>query len=489
MKAGALLLAALAFVLAATANSGGYRYGVSDQAFYATAVVKDLNPALFPRDSRLLDVESKLMWSDEIVAAVVRTSGGAQPTVYLVLYVASLLLLLGGAIMFGRAAGMSWWATAGLLALLTFRHRIAKTGANSLEGYMHPRMIAFAFGVLALAAVVRGRHLQALAWTAVIACWHPTTAVWFGIVVFVATLADRPEWRRWMVPVLAMAGGIAAWAVLSGPLAGRIAIMDADWLRVLAEKDYLFPHEWPLYAWGTNLAYPVIVFLIYRQRVAHGRVAAGEQGLMAGFAVLTLVFLISLPLTMARVALAVQLQVTRVFWVLDFAVAAYLAWWMFDDRLSAKRALRTAVLVVLIAASVGRGAFLLSQGRHLFSPTLSNTPWVEAMTWMRARPELWHVLADPGHAWKYGVSVRLAAEKDTLVEAGKDSALAIYDRDIAMAVGERLAALYGFEGFTSGEFAALAARYELDVAVVDSSRRLDFLELHRNEQFVIYKLR
>jgi hypothetical protein len=489
VKALGFLLAALAFVLAATANSGGYRYGVSDQAFYATAVVKDLNPALFPRDSRLLDVESKLMWADEIVAGVVRTTGGAQPTVYLVLYLASLLLLMAGAVAFGRGAGMSWWATAGLLALLTFRHRISKTGANSLEGYMHPRMIAFAFGVLALAAVVRGRHLQAIAWTAVIACWHPTTAVWFGIVVAIATLTDRPEWRRWTVSVLALAGGLAAWAVLSGPLAGRLVVMDADWLRVLAVKDYLFPHQWPLYAWVTNLAYPVIVFMIYRQRVAHGHAAAGEKGLMAGLAVLTLIFLISVPLTVARVALAVQLQVTRVFWVLDFAVAAYLAWWLFDDRLSSKRALRTAVLVVLIAASTGRGVFLLSQGRQLFSPTLSNTPWVEAMTWLRARPEPWHVLADPGHAWKYGVSARLAAEKDTLVESGKDSALSIYDRDIAMAVGGRLAALDGFEGLTSAEFAALAAKYELDVVVVEAAQRLDFPELHRNEQFVIYKLR
>ncbi len=43
------------------------------------------------------------------------------------------------------------------------------------------------------------------------------------------------------------------------------------------------------------------------------------------------------------------------------------------------------------------------------------------MDWLKAAPPAWYVLADPGHAWKYGVSVRLAAEKDTLVEAGKDT--------------------------------------------------------------------
>ena len=75
----------------------------------------------------------------------------------------------------------------------------------------------------------------------------------------------------------------------------------------------------------------------------------------------------SLPLTMLRVALAVQLQVTRVFWLLDFAVAAYLAWWIVDDRLAASRVARRLAVLVLAAASVTRGAYLLSQDRRLVS--------------------------------------------------------------------------------------------------------------------------
>jgi hypothetical protein len=489
VKPLALAAVVAAFVLAATANSGGYRYGVSDQAFYATAVVKDLHPSRFPRDSRLLDVEAGLMWADEIVAGVVRAAGGRQPPVYLVLYIASLVLLCAAAVAFGRSAGFSWWAIAGLLVLLTFRHRISKTGANSLEGYMHPRMIAFAFGVVALAAVMRARHLQALCWTVLVACWHPTTALWFGTVVGVATIIGQPDWRRWTLGALAVAAGVGIWMVWLGPLAGRLTIMDAAWLRVLAEKDYLFPHEWPAYAWATNLLYPILVVAIYRQRRAQGRLAAGEAGLVAGLVALALVFLISFPLTVMRVALAVQLQVTRVFWVLDFAMAAYLAWWIFDGWLPARRVARTAAIALLITASVGRGVFLLSQDRRLFSPGLSTTPWVDAMNWLRARPEPWHVLVDPGHAWKYGVSARLAAEKDILVEAGKDSALALYDREIAMAVGARLAALDDFEHITPARLAALAQSYGLDVAVLDGSRRLDLPELYRNTQFVIYQIR
>ena len=39
------------FVVLATFNSAGYRYGASDQAFYLPAVLDRVNPALFPRDS------------------------------------------------------------------------------------------------------------------------------------------------------------------------------------------------------------------------------------------------------------------------------------------------------------------------------------------------------------------------------------------------------------------------------------------------------
>lgn len=44
-----------------------------------------------------------------------------------------------------------------LLGLLTLRHRIAKTGANTLEGYMHPRQLAFGVGVLALTVSLKNR--------------------------------------------------------------------------------------------------------------------------------------------------------------------------------------------------------------------------------------------------------------------------------------------------------------------------------------------
>lgn len=488
-RALGLTLATAAFILLATANSGGYRYGVSDQSFYATAVVKDLHPDFFPRDSRLLSVESHLMWADEIVGGLVRTLHVAQPPVYLAIYLATLGLLFAGAIAFGRAAGLSWWAIAFLLLLLTFRHRIAKTGANSLEGYMHPRTLAFALGVLALAAGLVRREVWAIVGIAMAACWHPTTALWFGIVLAVALMTPRARQRPVAIAlVLAISTLIAVWILWRGPLAGRLVVMDPAWLAALSEKDYLFPHEWPVYAWLLNLAYPLIILAIYRRRRRRGVLAPGEPFLVAGLIALALVFLISVPFTMLRIALAVQLQVTRVFWILDFFVAAYIAWWIVDDRLRDRRVGRNVAVGLLALASLARGTYLLSLDRQLFTPDLPRTPWIDAMTWLKAQPASSYVLADPTHTWKYGVSVRFAAEKDTLLEFGKDSALAIYDREVAMNVTERLEALRDFPDLTAPDLRRLAARYGLDVVVLEVSHPVDLPELYRNRQFVIYTL-
>jgi len=490
-RAALLWAAAVVFAIAATANSGGYRYGVSDQAFYATAVVKDLHPSLFPRDTRLIDTQAALMWADEIVAALSRATGLDLPALSFWLYVVTLLTLFAAAVRFARTLGYSWWAVAALLVLLTLRHRIAKTGANSLEGYMHPRELSFGLGVLAMAMALRLRAFWAGLCLFAAACWHPTTAFWFAIVAMTTLAAARVRARRWMWIAAAAAVAAAIWLVTAGPFAGRLMRMDARWLAVLAEKDYLFPHQWPAYAWIINLSYPLLIVLAYRRRTRAGVAIGTEHALVVGCLVLFGLFCAVLPFTVLRVALAVQSQATRVFWVLDFVVAGYAAWWLMDD-LARSRAARTAVLCLLGALSLARGWYLVGgpqSGRELVQRDLPSDDWMEAMHWLRQQPSSWYVLADPGHAWKYGVSVRLAAEKDTLLEEGKDTALALYDRGLAMEVADRQTALRDFDRFTTGDVRRVGERYGLDAMIVERSRAFDLPVMHENPHFVIYRLR
>src|SRR5258705_8068372 len=89
------LLAGLAlFVVLATLNSAGYRYGASDQALYIPAVLRHLDPALFPQDRDLIDAHARVIVVDEILAGAVRLTRVSLPHVFFALYVTSLLLLV-----------------------------------------------------------------------------------------------------------------------------------------------------------------------------------------------------------------------------------------------------------------------------------------------------------------------------------------------------------------------------------------------------------
>src|SRR4051812_6570706 len=143
-------------------NSAGYRYGASDQAFYIPAVVRHLEPADFPRDAALIDSQAKLTVIDELVGATVRVTGISLQHLFLALYVFTLLLLLAAAVRIRSRLYRTRWAIVALGAALTLRHAIAKTGTNTLEGYFHPRQLAFALGLSAVAMFVERRERLSL---------------------------------------------------------------------------------------------------------------------------------------------------------------------------------------------------------------------------------------------------------------------------------------------------------------------------------------
>ena len=124
--------------------------------------------------------------------------------------------------------------------------------------------------------------------------------------------------------------------------------------------------------------------------------------------------------------------------------------------------------------------------RRLFEVSLPDSPWLDAMHWIGRQPIDVHVLADPGHAYKYGASVRVAAGRDVLLEDDKDSADAMYSRPIAARVVDRRRALGDFSSLTVDRVRDLARRYNLTYLVTEST--LPLPEAYRNERFRIYAL-
>ena len=484
-------------------NSAGYRYAASDQAFYIPALLRHLDPRLFPRDAALIDAQARMVMVDELLAALARLTGASLPHLFLCLYLGTLALLYAGIARLGARVYRSRWTVVALLAALTLRHAIAKTGANTLESYFHPREAAFALGLLAVGFFLDRRWLAIGALLMLAALLHPTTAVWFAMWLAVAAWVQAP--RRGLVALVVVAV-VAAGALLlvAGPLHGRLVIMDAEWLAAIGPKD-LFPLDWPLNVWVTNLLpLPIIAFGWSRRRRA-GLLVRGETALVTGALALLLVFLCWLPFDIAHVALAVQLQLSRVFWLTDVFGTVYLVWLLAegaparqrrepptrDDAIAAGRPIRAAAVAgVLILLSLARGIYSKTvdfPDRPLFAVDIQHADWRDAMAFARQTDPTSGWLADPMHAAIYGSSLRAAGYRDVLLERIKDHAIAIYDRPTAMRVADRERALSALAWDTPEGARALARRYGLDYLVVD--RRLDLPLAHQAGSLFIYTLR
>jgi hypothetical protein len=150
---------------------------------------------------------------------------------------------------------------------------------------------------------------------------------------------------------------------------------------------------------------------------------------------------------------------------------------------------RKAVAALIVGVAVARGVYIVTiehPERPLFELRLPDTAWTDAMRWMRTQPREAFVLADAGHAWKYGSSVRVAAGRDVFLEETKDTAIAIYSRDVGVRVVERIGALGDFARLTTEDVQRLGERYGLTHVVTEG--RLELPLLYENRQFRIYAL-
>jgi hypothetical protein len=480
----------LPFVVLATANAAGYRYGASDQAFYTPAVMQRLDPTLFPRDARLLNAQADLTFADETLAALSRVTRARLPVLFAALYVVSLALIVFAAFCMAGDMFSQRWTAVALVAAISLRHAIARAGTNTLEGYFHPRQLAFALGALALCAFLKRRYIPLLVLLAGAAALHPTTTLWFVVWLYVATILAEPARRRALALVPIACLPVGWWAVAAGPLTGRLLTMDGEWRAAIGDKDYLFPLEWPAYAWMLNLGYVAILAGVWRVRRSSGALRPRETALVAGCLSLVLVFAVALVLQLRGVALAVQLQPARVFWMLDWLATIYLVWLLAESGRASQPARAAIVAGCLAVFATARGFYIMQvqfPDRPIAQIDVRDDDWRRVMAWARATDRHAGWLADPLHAARYGTSVRVAGARDVFVEALKDSALGMYDRAIAIRTRDRLAEIPDFPALTPVRARELARSHDLDFLVTEAA--LDLPVAFESGRLRVYRIK
>ena len=483
---------ALVFCTLVTLNSGGYRYGVSDQAFYIPIVLEHITPGLFPHDHELIAAQNRLLAFDDLFAPIVQRTGLSLPVAFLGAYFLTLTLMYAAIIGIGRRLYRTSWAVSGAVILLTVRHQIPDTAVNSVEGYLHPRLLAFAVGLSAMALFLAGRTRLALLVVGLALLAHPTTGLWFVVLVGTAAIvSDRPSPKL----LLALAAGavvVVVWT-LAYPLRGQLAPMDSTWLEVLAIKPYLMVGDWPMAGWFANLSIAAFTFALYGYRRSLGVTSSREGALVAGCALLVGLFLLSVPFSHAAVALAVQLQFNRVFWLIDVVGVFYLSWLLVESPVRVRSTIlltrvtpRRAVVVVVALLALTRGSYVVfveRAGQPIVQVQFADNDWNAVMRWASGQPIGAHFLTDPWHTY---TSVRAASGRDVYLERIKDSGIAIYSAAIAGRVARRTSDLGDFADLTAERARLLAARYAIDFLITE--RRHDLPVAHAIGRFVVYRL-
>ena len=173
---------------------------------------------------------------------------------------------------------------------------------------------------------LRKRDAAAAATIAVAAVLHPTAAVWFAIWLAAAIAIANPQMRRLMLVAAVPVGILSVWALVAGPLAGRLSVMDDEWRRMLSTKEYLFILEWPAHAWILNLGYLPLIGWLYVRRQRSGLVGDRERALVLGSSALAAVFVVFLVLQAMHIVLSFQLQPARLFLMFDLLATVYAVW-------------------------------------------------------------------------------------------------------------------------------------------------------------------
>jgi hypothetical protein len=177
-----------------------------------------------------------------------------------------------------------------------------------------------------------------------------------------------------------------------------------------------------------------------------------------------------------------------VFWLVDVVATMVIVGAVAEASWLARLG-RPALAVGLAALAAGRGGYILfveHPERPLFRVHLEDSPWHEAMRFVATLPKDAFVLADSGHAWRYGTSVRVSAARDVFLEETKDSAVAIYSRDVAVRVVERIRALGDLSTRAPDDIERLGEQYGVTHVVTEG--RLPLPPVFENAQFRVYAL-
>ena len=444
----------------------GYHPGLEDDGVYLSAVQRDVNPALYPHDSAFFREQLQATLFDNSVAQFVRWTHIPVAATELLWQFALIALILLGCWSIARtlfAEARAQWAGVALVAAM-FTLPVSGAALYLVDQHLHPRTVATAMILIAVARIMEGKRLQALPLLLIAFAMHPIMAalgISFCTILRLTMLEPVHVWARsWRDSLLAAA-----------PLGWIFEPPSPAWRKAVATRRYLFLYKWTWYEWLGALA-PLLLFGVL-WRVARRRAETN----LARFALAVFIYgvfqqaVAMLMLASPELIRLTPLQPMRYLHLVYFFMT------LIGGCLLGKYLLKSSVwrwAVFLLAINTGMFVsqqLLFSASQHLELPGMKPAnQWLQAFAWIRRNtPTNAYFALDPNYLAAPEEdyhSFRALAERSQLADAIKDTAMVTQIPDLAPAWEKQVEAQAGWSTFKLTDFQRLKADFGVNWVLV-----------------------
>ncbi len=458
----------------------GYHPGLEDDAFYLAAIKHNLDPALFPYDADFFRVQFQATVFDKLIALSLRWTHVPLELGILFWQWCVTFLILWGCWRISRrcfAEVHAQWAAVTLVAVL-LSLPVSGTGLSLTDQYLHPRALATAAILAAIAAVLEpsnsgrtnngrtnnARRLLAGVLLAAAFFVHAIMAA-FGA-SYCLFLLWNPAKRTETEPLRT--------AVLAGllfPLGWIFEPASDAWRQAAATRPFYFVLRWHWYEW---LGVVAPLALLWWFRALAKRRGSGMLARVAERLVYFGVFQLAVALAML---LPARLERLRPLEPMRFLHLVYLLFVLLSGGLLGQYVLkRHALRWLLLFVPLSGGMFYAQRQMypataHLELPGVaSRNPWVEAFRWISRDTPVDSLFAlDPRYMELPGEDFhgfRALAERSVLADEVKDAGMAARVPSLAPQWLREVEAQRGWRSFQRPDFLRLKAEFGVDWVVL-----------------------
>lgn len=461
-----LLLTVLAFLLM------GYHPGLEDDAFYLAAIKRNLNPGLFPHDADFFRLQFQATIFDKLIALSIRLTHLPVAWAVLLWQFAGLFFVLRGTWQIARRsftqAAAQWSAVATIAVLLTLP--LPGIAINLADQYLHPRTLATALILAAIAAVLDRRLWRAGILLALAFSIHAIMAA-FGV-SFCLILWWNQRFRP-KEPIL-LPVGVAALI----PMGWLFEPASDAWRQAAATRSFYFVAHWQWYEWIGVFA-PLLLLSGFL-RFWHRSQDDGDDSALP--LLLTTLAYFGIFQTIAGLAIMLPpgLERLRPFEPMRYLHLLYFLFFLIAGGLLGRYALRRhAYRWILLFVPLAAGMFyaqrqMFPATEHLELPAAeSRNEWLQAFAWIKSSTPADALFAlDPHYMELPGEDYhgfRALAERSALADYDKDGGMAARVPRLAPRWLKEVTAERGWRNFDAADFARLRQEFGVTWVVVQQA--------------------